>query len=167
MRGVGLPVELTIEGEPRPLPAGVDLSAYRIVQEALTNTLKHARPAQARVTVRYRSDDVELEVARRRPRKRERVARAATGSPGCASGCGCTAARSRPAKRDEGGFAVRARLPAGTGVIRVLVADDQALVRAGFRAILEEQDDLEVVGEAEDGGEAVGARAGSSGRTSS
>ena len=40
-------------------------------------------------------------------------------------------------------------------MIRVLVADDQALVRAGFRAILEEQDDLEVVGEAEDGGEAV------------
>ena len=62
MRGVGLPIDLSIEGEPRPLPAGVDLSAYRIVQEALTNTLKHARPAQARVTVRYRADDVELEV---------------------------------------------------------------------------------------------------------
>ncbi len=61
---VGLPVELSIEGEPRPLPAGVDLSAYRIVQEALTNTLKHARPAHARVTVRYGSDVVELEVAR-------------------------------------------------------------------------------------------------------
>ena len=45
--------------------------------------------------------------------------------------------------------------PRRVGVIRVLVADDQALVRAGFRAILEEQDDLEVVGEAEDGGEAV------------
>ena len=96
MRGVGLPVELAIEGEPRPLPAGVDLSAYRIVQEALTNTLKHARPAQARVTVRYRSDDVELEVLDDGRATRERVAAAATGSPGCASGCGCTAARSRP-----------------------------------------------------------------------
>ena len=49
---------------------------------------------------------------------------------------------------------MRARLPRDR-VIRVLVADDQALVRAGFRAILEEQDDLEVVGEAADGGEAV------------
>ena len=47
------------------------------------------------------------------------------------------------------------RDPRGACVIRVLVADDQALVRAGFRAILEEQDDLEVVGEAEDGGQAV------------
>ena len=58
----GLPVELRIEGEPEPLPPGVDLSAYRIVQEALTNTLKHAGPAHARVTVRYRKNEVELEI---------------------------------------------------------------------------------------------------------
>ena len=54
--------DLTVEGDPNPLPAGVDLCAYRIVQEALTNTLKHARPANARVTIRYRANDVELEV---------------------------------------------------------------------------------------------------------
>ena len=48
----GLPVEVTVEGD-LPLPAGVDLSAYRIVQEALTNSLKHAGPAWARVRVRY------------------------------------------------------------------------------------------------------------------
>ena len=55
---------LATEGPPRDLPAGVGLSAYRIVQEALTNALKHAGPsASAVVTVRYRPDDVEIEVA--------------------------------------------------------------------------------------------------------
>jgi signal transduction histidine kinase len=58
----GLPVELNVEGEPVRLPAGVDLSAYRIVQEALTNALKHAGPAHAWVSVRYVDEDVEIEV---------------------------------------------------------------------------------------------------------
>jgi signal transduction histidine kinase len=62
LREAGLPVELRIEGEPRALPPGVDLSAYRIVQEALTNALKHAGPARARVTVKYAPDQLELEV---------------------------------------------------------------------------------------------------------
>ena len=58
----GLPVELHVEGEAEPLPPGVDLSAYRIVQEALTNALKHAGPASAQVVVRYRPEEVELEI---------------------------------------------------------------------------------------------------------
>ena len=62
MREAGLPVEVKIEGEPQPLPPGVDLSAYRIVQEALTNTLKHAGPATAFVTIRYASNKLELEI---------------------------------------------------------------------------------------------------------
>jgi len=62
MRQTGLPVKLTTTGEPQQLPAGVELSAYRIIQEALTNTLKHAGPAQAAVAVRYDNGAVEVEV---------------------------------------------------------------------------------------------------------
>ncbi len=62
VRDAGLPVELRIEGQPVPLPPGVDLAAYRILQEALTNTLKHAGPARARVVVSYRPHELELEV---------------------------------------------------------------------------------------------------------
>ena len=62
MRQAGLPVELTVQGRRTPLPAGVELSAYRIIQEALTNTLKHAGPAHAGVTVRYGDASVEVEV---------------------------------------------------------------------------------------------------------
>jgi nitrate/nitrite-specific signal transduction histidine kinase len=58
----GLPVELTTEGEPIALPPGIDLCAYRIVQEALTNSLKHAGPARASVAVRYAPRTLELEV---------------------------------------------------------------------------------------------------------
>ena len=113
MRGVGLPVELTIDGQPRQLPAGVDLSAYRIVQEALTNTLKHASPAHARVMVRYRNDDVELEVV-------DDGRRTSNGSP---DGHGIAGMRERvrlyggtleTGGRAEGGFSVRARLPVRT-----------------------------------------------------
>jgi signal transduction histidine kinase len=63
VREAGLPVELHVEGEAKPLPPGVDLSAYRIVQEALTNALKHAGPASAQVVVRYRPEEVELEIS--------------------------------------------------------------------------------------------------------
>ncbi len=60
IRDAGLPVTLHVDGAPRPLGAGLDLSAYRIVQEGLTNALKHAGPAQATVTVRYHSTTLEL-----------------------------------------------------------------------------------------------------------
>jgi signal transduction histidine kinase len=62
VQAAGLPVELVIEGDPVELPPGVDLSAYRIVQEALTNALKHAGPANARVSLRYRPDGLDVEV---------------------------------------------------------------------------------------------------------
>ncbi len=63
VREAGLPVELAVEGEPRDLPPGIDLSAYRVVQEALTNALKYAGPARAWVTVRWRERELELEIA--------------------------------------------------------------------------------------------------------
>jgi signal transduction histidine kinase len=61
-RAAGLDVTLEVEGEPRPLPTGIDLSAYRIVQEALTNVRKHAGPATAEVRVRYGTLDLQIEV---------------------------------------------------------------------------------------------------------
>jgi signal transduction histidine kinase len=62
VRAAGLPVELSVQGERRPLDAGIELSAYRIVQEALTNALKHARGARARIDLRYAPRLLEIEV---------------------------------------------------------------------------------------------------------
>jgi signal transduction histidine kinase len=59
----GLPVHLRLDGRPFPLPRAIDLSAYRIVQEGLTNALKHAHAGRADVTVRYRPDELELQVS--------------------------------------------------------------------------------------------------------
>ena len=110
VREAGLPVELSIEGEPVELPPGIDLSAFRIVQEALTNALKHAGPATARVVVRYGDHDLDLEIAD-------------TGigaDPSNGGGHGLAGMRERVSlyggkieagPRDGGGFAVRARLP--------------------------------------------------------
>jgi signal transduction histidine kinase len=62
-REAGLPVELRIEGDPVPLPAGIDLTAYRLVQEGLTNAIKHAGAKRAEVLVRYADGKVELTVS--------------------------------------------------------------------------------------------------------
>ncbi|HEY2603273.1 MAG TPA: histidine kinase, partial [Thermoleophilaceae bacterium] len=62
VRRAGLPVELHVEGEPIALPRALDLSAYRIVQEGLTNTLKHARASRADVTIRYEPAELQIEV---------------------------------------------------------------------------------------------------------
>jgi signal transduction histidine kinase len=61
-RAAGLPVELSVEGEPRTLPRGLDLAAYRIVQEALTNAIKHAGPAHAHVMLRFAHETLELSI---------------------------------------------------------------------------------------------------------
>jgi signal transduction histidine kinase len=109
IREAGLEVAMTVEGPQRPLPAGVELAAYRILQEALTNTLKHARAARAQVTVRYEPGCVLLEV-----RDDGRM------PPGDGQGHGLLRMRERAAlyggeldagPTPNGGFAVRARLP--------------------------------------------------------
>ncbi|MFI8353227.1 sensor histidine kinase [Streptomyces cyaneofuscatus] len=62
VRDTGLPVGLTVTGSPRPLPPGVELAAYRVVQEALTNTVKHASGSAAAVTVEYGPERLRVEV---------------------------------------------------------------------------------------------------------
>jgi signal transduction histidine kinase len=62
VEGTGLPVRVRIDGEPFPLPRGIDLSAYRIVQEGLTNTVKHAAASHAEVTVRYARDEIRIDI---------------------------------------------------------------------------------------------------------
>jgi signal transduction histidine kinase len=110
VRDAGVPVALSVEGTPTELPLGVDVSAYRIVQEALTNVVKHAGPATATVAVRYGRRAVEVEVT----------------DDGCGSvngstnGHGLVGMRERielhggtleAGGRSTGGFAVKARLP--------------------------------------------------------
>jgi signal transduction histidine kinase len=109
----GLRVELVVEGAQVPLPAGVDLSAYRIVQEALTNAVKHGGPGRARVLVRYGEDDLRLRV----------VDEGRAGGPATAggrAGVGLVGMRERvhlfggelhAGPGPDGGFTVDARLP--------------------------------------------------------
>ena len=111
----GLAVRLQVEGAPAPLPAGLDLSAYRIVQEALTNVIKHAGPAHAQVTIRYRDQEVAVEVI-----DDGRGVGAVAGDGRRGTGHGLIGMRERVAAfggdlgvgpRPGGGFRVAARLP--------------------------------------------------------
>lgn len=114
IRAAGLPVELQVDGEPVPLPPGVDLSAYRIVQEALTNTLRHAGRATAHVRVHYGGAVLDLEIVDdgiRAPAARR-------------DGHGLVGMRERAAlyggvldagPRAGGGYAVHAQLPVQGG----------------------------------------------------
>lgn len=62
MRASGLPVHVSVDGDPVHLPVPIDLAAYRIVQESLTNTLRHAGPATARVSIQYSGDEVRIDI---------------------------------------------------------------------------------------------------------
>ncbi len=108
-QAAGVRVELCRQGDPVPLPAGADLAAYRIVQEALTNVCKHARATAASIVVRYGPGEVAVEVSDN----------GVGGAPG-GDGHGLVGMRERAtlyggeveaAPRPEGGFRVRARIP--------------------------------------------------------
>jgi signal transduction histidine kinase len=112
VRAAGLETELTVEGDPVELQPGLDLTAYRIVQEALTNALKHASPPRARVVVRYARDTLDLEITND-----------GGTSDGSVPGLGLSGMRERVtlyggtlhAGAIDGGFVVRAALPLGAG----------------------------------------------------
>jgi signal transduction histidine kinase len=112
VRAAGLPVELEVAGSPQELPPGVDLAAYRVVQEALTNALKYAGPAQAWVGVSWGDDELELMIAND----------GRSDNDGTGGGQGLDGMRERVSlyggeiasgPREGGGYVVRARLPIG------------------------------------------------------
>ena len=114
-RAAGLRVRLLVEGDPVSLPPGVDLAAYRVVQEALTNALKHAGGALATVTVSYEPNEVVLTIE-----DEGSASGRDDGLGGAGGGYGLEGMRERVAvyggllqagRRERGGFAVRARLP--------------------------------------------------------
>ncbi|HEY7621070.1 MAG TPA: histidine kinase [Solirubrobacteraceae bacterium] len=114
-RAAGLPVDLEIEGDRRALPAGVELAAYRVLQEAITNAIKYAGGAPTDVRLRYGAEEVQIHV-----RDRGHGA-AAVGAVG-GGGHGLVGMRERvrvfggelhTGRRDDGGFEVSARIPVG------------------------------------------------------
>ena len=116
VREAGLPVELVVEGEARAVPRSIDLSAYRVVQESLTNALKHANAASARVRLHYGSDALDVEVTDDGRGAAARLLEAPH------RGYGLAGMRERVAMvggeivarpGPSGGFVVRARLPLG------------------------------------------------------
>jgi signal transduction histidine kinase len=111
-RAAGLPASVRIEGEPVVLAPGLSLCAYRVVQEALTNAIKHAGPARAEVSIRWAPDALELEVAD--------DGRGGVHAPAEPGGHGLVGMRERAALHGgtveagpgpDGGFAVLARIP--------------------------------------------------------
>ncbi len=113
MQEAGLRVSVRRVGEARSLPAGVDVSAYRIVQEALTNTLKHAGPAHADITLRYEPHELNLEILDngRRASRPGNGGDHGRGLLGMRERVGLLGGELEAGRRPEGGFSVRARLP--------------------------------------------------------
>ncbi|MFD9516650.1 sensor histidine kinase [Streptomyces sp. NPDC059979] len=122
----GLPVEVRISGDPRPLPPGIDVTAYRIIQEALTNALKHGHGGKTEVTVRYAEHALRVEVLNGGPSvltggaPGPRPTDGGTGPKAEGAGRGLLGLRERVAvyggdldarRRLGGGYRVRARLP--------------------------------------------------------
>ncbi|MGH2946395.1 MAG: sensor histidine kinase [Solirubrobacteraceae bacterium] len=107
----GLPVELTVEGEPAPVSPGVDISAYRIAQEGLTNALKHAHARRAEVRIAHRDDQIEIEVTDDGQGGAPAVNGAGHGLSGMRERVALYGGTLDAGPRPEGGWSLRARLP--------------------------------------------------------
>jgi signal transduction histidine kinase len=121
VRAAGLPVRLVVDGDGAALPAAVDVSAYRIIQEALTNVLKHAGSAHAEVSIGYVDDAVTIEVSDDGPGAPEagplwpETTAGGRGLTGMQERVALFGGELRAGPKPDGGFAVRARLPLGDG----------------------------------------------------
>ncbi len=110
----GLPVEVIVEGPAITLPPSIDLSAYRIIQEALTNALKHAGPARASVKIRYDSDSLDLEITDNGEgysREQQAESEGRRGLIGMRERADLFGGELNVGPRPGGGFRVHARLP--------------------------------------------------------
>ena len=183
-RTAGLPVRFSVHGVP-VADAALELVVYRVVQEALTNTLRYARdPQHVTVAVDYgpeRRPSPSSTTATPTPRPPRSEPAAASSAWASAPRCSGAPSRRDRCRRAGGACAPSCRVRGTTGGrrdrtmpdattgagsdgpdeaaagrgIRVLLVDDQPLIRLGFRMVLEGEPDLEVVGEAEDGDAAV------------
>jgi signal transduction histidine kinase len=113
--GAGLSVDVVVDGEARPLPQAADLAAYRVVQESLTNALRHGGPAHAQVSIGYHPGSVELEIANEGRRAAAAVAGAHRGLVGMRERVGL-AGGELSIVEEANRFTVRARLPLRSAV---------------------------------------------------
>ena len=154
-RAAGLPVSFTEEGTERPLPLVVQRTAYRVIQEGLTNVAKHTGGADdqrhpALPAAQHRGEGGERSRAGRRAAARRRA------RPDRSSRARCPALWSLRGQAEARRRVYRQRCASGRGsrgtrVIKVLLVDDEALVRSGLRMILEASGDIAIVAEARDG----------------
>lgn len=185
----GLTVGTTTEGARRELPPGADLAAFRILQEALTNVVRHSESRTAHITLTYAPERLALRIDDEGPASHGEAGGSGNGLVGMRERAAALGGTIDAGPRPGGGFRVEAFIPLsmrptvghailvavavavtgtvvrtgrrsrrrteGVPVIRVLLADDQSLVRAGFRALLGAQPDIEVAGEAADGAQAL------------
>ena len=146
----GRQVALRVDGDPGPLPASVDISAYRILHEALT--IANLGPVE--IALRFGDDDLVLDVVADGPTAAQWPTPAMWER---AALCDATLdVTTSPSSADADACADAADIRRRAGMsITIVIADDQELIRTGFRMILDSEDDLEVVGEAATGREAV------------
>jgi len=170
----GVRVDVRWRGERRPLPPDIDLAAYRIVQESVTNVVRHAGVRSCQVLITRDDKTLAVEIADRGPgrcggsagnRVRRQHGDRVRRQHGDRVRAGRNARASRPAaRRVQRGAAARGRLPrdrpaapAGPGdpdmTIRVVLADDQPLIRAALEMVIADTPDIEVVGQAGTGAE--------------